>query len=232
MGIVLDCCTKPSHDLGRKDYFEKIFSEIKSYLLKNEISTVIVACPNCYKIFNTYGKEFKLKTVYEIIAQNESPTTDLVSGKISIHDPCPTRFEKEIHDSVRFIANAQGLEVKDTAHQKSNTFCCGEGGAVGCLTPEYARTWTKKRTGENQGQLIASYCAGCVNLLSKRAKTFHILDLIFDPEKTMAGKAKVSKAPFTYLNRLGLKKKLKRLPAKIQQERIHDSISNKIKNQW
>jgi len=58
-----------------------------------------------------------------------------------------------------------------------------------------------------------------VNLLAKKADTFHVLDLFFDPERTMAGKAKISKAPFTYLNRLKLKKRLKQKSIKIMQER-------------
>lgn len=220
MGIVLDCCTKPSHDLGRQNYFDKMLSEMKSYLLENGINTIIVACPSCYKIFNTYGKEFELKTVYDIMANNGLDETFPLSGNITVHDPCPVRFEKKIHDSVRLIANIQGLEIKETSHQKSKTFCCGEGGSVGCLTPEHAKAWTKKRTDENKGQPIATYCAGCVTLLSKKANTFHILDLVFDPEKTMARKVRVSKAPFTYFNRLKLKKHIKKLPSKTKRERV------------
>jgi hypothetical protein len=36
--------------------------------------------------------------------------------------------------------------------------------------------------------------------------TFHLLDLLFEPEATMNGKAKTSRSLFTYLNRLKLKR--------------------------
>ena len=36
LGIVLDCCTKPSHDLGRSDYFHSMFSEMQKYLVDGD----------------------------------------------------------------------------------------------------------------------------------------------------------------------------------------------------
>ncbi len=223
IGIVLDCCTKPSHDLGRQDYFGKMFSQIESFLLDNGVKTIVVACPNCYKIFDAYGKKFRIETVYEVMSRCGIESSTLISEKITIHDPCPTRLQKNVQNSVRNIVTMQGLEIVETPHQKNKTYCCGEGGAVGCVNPGYAQDWTQKRVDENQGRLIATYCAGCVSMLSKKAQTFHILDLIFDPKRTLAGKVPVSKAPFTYLNRLNLKRKLKKLPAAIVKERRSDA---------
>ncbi len=230
IGIVLDCCTKPSNDLGQQDYFEKMFSELKNYLLEQGINTIIVACPNCYKIFNTYGQEFTTDTIYHIMSQKGLDDQKTVPGQVTIHDPCPTRFENKIHDSVRSVIKKRGLEIIDTPHIKSKTFCCGEGGAAGCLSPEFAREWTQKRTRESRSDKIASYCAGCVNLLSKKGRAFHILDLVFEPDKTMAGKATVSSAPFTYLNRLNLKKKLKQIPVKTIRERTFSAREKKKEN--
>ena len=41
LGIVLDCCTKPSHDLGREKHFHAMFSEMKEYLLQHGIKNVL-----------------------------------------------------------------------------------------------------------------------------------------------------------------------------------------------
>lgn len=65
------------------------------------------------------------------------------------------------------------------------------------------------RKKETNGKRIITYCAGCSNFMGSFAPTSHILDLMFEPEATMAGKVKISKAPFTYLNRLRLKHQLK-----------------------
>ncbi len=219
IGIVLDCCTKPSHDLGRQEYFDTMFSQMKLILLENHIRTIIVACPSCHNIFNTYAKEFNLETVYEVMAESGLEKSQNISGQVTIHDPCPVRFQDKIHSSVRSIASAHGLEIKDTPHQKAKTYCCGEGGSVSCQAPELASIWSQKRADENSEYLMASYCSGCVSYLSKKKPVFHILDLVFDSKRTLAGKAKVSQAPFTYFNRLKLKGKLKRLPAKMKRER-------------
>ncbi len=219
IGIVLDCCTKPSHDLGRQDDFERMFFELKACLLENEITTIIVACPSCHDIFKTHAPEFKVETVYDIMAQNKIDHRLRLSVDVTIHDPCSARFETTIQKSVRSMVQARGLDIVETDHTKQKTVCCGEGGAVGCLSPTLAEDWAHKRAQEASSHKIATYCAGCVNLLAKKADTFHVLDLFFDPERTMAGKAKISKAPFTYLNRLKLKKRLKQKSIKIMQER-------------
>jgi uncharacterized membrane protein YdjX (TVP38/TMEM64 family) len=45
-------------------------------------------------------------------------------------------------------------------------------------------------------------------MLSRVTPTDHLVDLFLEPERTLAGRARVSRAPFTYLNRLRLKKNL------------------------
>lgn len=219
IGIVLDCCTKPSHDLGRTDHFHAMFNPLKLYLLEHQIRTIIVACPNCHKIFTSHGQEFEVKTVYDIMSEDENPCKIPVKSSVALHDPCPVRFDTQIHTAVRKMISSRGLSLLEPAHHGSKTLCCGEGGAVGCLSKAMALHWRDKRADETGPHPIATYCAGCVHMLSKKSPAFHVLDLVWDPKQTLAGKAKVAKAPFTYLNRLILKKKLKQLPAKTFRER-------------
>lgn len=219
-GMVLDCCTKPSHDLGKEEYFHAMFGEMKQFLVDNGIKTVLVACPNCDKVFSEYAPEFATRTIYEFLDANEMPETPLVSGTVNIHDPCVSRFSSPIHDAVRSLAKKKGLTVVETEHSRETTLCCGEGGAVGCISPELAQGWGKQRASEAAGSRTVAYCAGCANFLATHGPTNHILDLVFAPEAAMVDKAKVSKAPFTYLNRLKVKKQLKNnLDATVTRER-------------
>jgi uncharacterized membrane protein YdjX (TVP38/TMEM64 family) len=67
---------------------------------------------------------------------------------------------------------------------------------------------------------MIAYCAGCANFLSLLTPTSHVLDLLFEPEATMSGNIKVSKAPLTYWNRLKMKKYFKKyVNASITRER-------------
>jgi uncharacterized membrane protein YdjX (TVP38/TMEM64 family)/Fe-S oxidoreductase len=211
LGIVLDCCTKPSHDLGRANFFENMFDEMKSYLLTNGVRAVVVACPNCYEIFKEHGTPLKVTTVYEILATGNLPETNKVEAVVTIHDPCSVRFEEPIHGAVRDLADGMGLTVQELPHSKLKTLCCGEGGAVGFVSPELSKGWCLQRKEEGQGRMMLTYCAGCVNALKASTPAAHILDLVFEPEETLSGKVKVSRAPITYLNRLRLKRKFKKL---------------------
>ena len=206
IGIVLDCCTKPSHDLGRNEYFQAMFSEIRDNLVSKGIQRVIVACPNCYKIFMKYGGRFSVQTAYTVISNNEIPETKNVNGTVTIHDPCAVRFDEDIHLSVRDILQKKGLTIEEMSHSGKKTLCCGEGGSVGFISPELSKNWGRLIKQESNGRRIITYCAGCANFLNSVTPASHIIDLLFDPEATMSGTVKVAKPPFTYLNRIKLKK--------------------------
>ena len=220
LGIVLDCCTKPSHDLGRDEYFRAMFQELKAYLLEHGIKTVLVACPNCYKIFKEYGCELAVRTVYEVLAESSLPENRILEATVTLHDPCAIRCEGTLHEAVRNLVKRLGLTVEEMAHHGEKTLCCGEGGAVGFLSPDLAKNWCTITAGEAQGRRIITYCAGCANFLDAATPTSHVLDLVFEPEATLAGKVKVSKAPITYWNRLRLKNRFRKtIDAAVTRER-------------
>lgn len=220
LGVVLDCCTKPSCDLGRDDYFQTMFGEMKDYLLDKGIQNVLLACPNCYKMFKGYGDPLRIKTVYEVLAEGQSRERKGTSGIVTVHDPCVTRFEKPIQDAVRNLVQNRGLSIEEMEHQGANTLCCGEGGAVGFMAQELSENWGLKIKSETRGKPILTYCAGCVNLLNRLTPTHHVLDFFFEPEATLSGRVKRSKAPITYWNRIRLKKRFQKMvPALVTRER-------------
>ncbi len=230
LGIVLDCCTKPSHDLGREDYFTAMFGEMKAYLINNGIQKVFVACPNCFKIFNKYGENLSVKSVYEFMSQDRLLSKKQIKKTVTIHDPCSVRYDESIHSAVRKLCEQQGLSIEEMPHHKKKTFCCGEGGSVGFITPDYAKKWTKLIKDETKGNRIITYCAGCANFLGATTPTSHILDIVFEANKTLAGNVKVSKAPITYLNRIKLKKKFERtINTHIKRERTFTVNTTKKK---
>jgi Fe-S oxidoreductase len=211
LGIVLDCCLKPSHDLGREDYFQSLFGQLRGHLVNQGIKTILAACPNCYQIFLEYGAPLQVKTVYEVLAENNQESGNAALGIITVHDPCVTRFDKTIQRSVRDLIQSRGGTIEEMDHREMRTLCCGEGGAVGFINPGLAKQWGIKRKMENRGQRILTYCAGCTSILNKLTPTSHVLDFFFAPQATLSGRIKISKPPLTYWNRLQLKRKLKKM---------------------
>ena len=209
IGIVLDCCTKPSHDLGDIEHFKTMFSELNTILNTYSIQKVLVACPNCYRIFKEYGMGIEVQTVYEHLSLAEKPHRQL-DKELTVHDPCGVRFSGEVQQSVRDLLMQQGITFKEMKHNRAKSFCCGEGGSAGFLRPDLAKSWTKKRVEEAGDNEIVSYCAGCTHFLGNSVPTHHILDLYFFPQSVLDGRHKVSKAPFTYWNRYRLKQRLKK----------------------
>ncbi len=152
LGIVLDCCMKISHDLGRKEHFTAMFQEMKNFLLENGVQKVIVACPNCHRIFKQYGEELSVKTVYEIVGEHSLPLMESVEGVVTIHDPCAVRFEEPAQSAVRHLVMNQGLVIEEMPHHGERTLCCGEGGIVGCVSPDLSKCWGAQDTGRGKGQ--------------------------------------------------------------------------------
>lgn len=210
LGVVLDCCMKISHDLGRTGYFAAMFREMNHFLTGNGIRKVIVACPNCHRMFKEHGGNLSVRTAYEILVENGFPHEEPVQGVVTIHDPCAVRFEETIHSAVRHLVTNQGLAIEEMPHHGERTLCCGEGGFVGDTSPDLARNWGVLRREEANGRRVITYCAGCTNHLNGITPTSHVLDLLFEPSATLAGKAKVSRAPVTYINRLRLKRRFRK----------------------
>ncbi len=222
LGIVLDCCSKPSHDLGDSVHFHNMFDELKSYLSANGVKTVLVACPNCQKVFSEYGSGLKTESVYQRLDSLPLPATAAVAGGVRLHDPCVARFYSTTQDAVRSLLTKKGLQLSEAGHSRRTTLCCGEGGGVSCLANERARNWTKKNIAAANGERIVSYCASCTNTFAAHGATGHLLDLLFRPRQTLAGKAAGAKAPRTYFNRLQVKNRLRRSIAPGTRTRVRE----------
>ena len=236
LGIVLDCCCKPSHDLGRETYFQEMFGEMRDWLSNRGIRSVIVACPNCYKVFKTYGEPLFTRLVYELLAKegvpNDRDTLFRNHPAIAIHDSCVLRYEPEIQSSVRKLAEDAGFTLEEMPHSGKTTLCCGEGGSVGFVKPQFSDLWRDMRKKEATTRRLLTYCAGCAGSLKQKIPSDHILDAIFQPAAVAAGKRKAAKAPITYFNRIRLKRYLQQNhPAPIMRERNFISKSGKMPHQ-
>ncbi len=208
LGIILDCCIKPSHDLGRQSFFNQKIQLLLSRLKKKGIKRLIVTCPSCLSTFKTYARGIKVQTAYEILSTRENHADQQESRSVVVHDACQARFDPEVHDAVRTLLRIKGIRVIELPDNKKTTLCCGEGGAVDFISPNFADAWTDQRVDDFSKQKIACYCAGCTARFDKKADAFHVLDLFFDPDKALTGQCRVTPSPMTYSNRLILKFKL------------------------
>lgn len=218
LGIILACCAKPSHDLGRMDHFQSVFGELLRWLMARGVKTVLTACPSCTKIFHEYGKGLSVQTVYEVLHRQGGVKIGTAgrNGEVSVHDPCQLRNYPEVQSAVRSLLLDLGYTVVEVRHRGKKTLCCGEGGAVGRIDPGLSREWTEILRHESKGRAIVTYCAGCTGSLGRVIPTFHILDLLFSTDAALDGEISVSRGLMTYVNRLIAKKEVAKLTRKVR----------------
>jgi uncharacterized membrane protein YdjX (TVP38/TMEM64 family)/Fe-S oxidoreductase len=210
LGIVLDCCAKPSHDLGRQSHFETVFGALRGFLQQQGVKTVLLACPNCQKVFRQYADGIEARSVYEVLGSAPLQSGDAgFPAQVVVHDACAVRDDSGLQRSVRRLLGEMNIPVCEMRHRGRRTLCCGEGGAVAALRPDLAHAWTERRTTEAGEHPMVTYCAGCTALLDKEGDAVHLVDLLFRSGRSN-GRPRVARAPATYLNRLLLKRHLRK----------------------
>lgn len=205
LGVALGCCFKPSHDLGREDVFEERFGALLDRLQQAGVKRVITACPNCQRVFREYGAPVEAIPSTRLLAKSGYNPIPLDGPPTVVHDPCPQRYDRETQQSVRDLAERCGMALEKTATQGAATRCCGEGGAVGFVRPDFVEAWTAQRVKMARGRRVVTSCAGCVGYLGRQLDTVHILDAVFQSAPRFR-----PKPPMTYAVRLWLKSWFKR----------------------
>ncbi len=215
LGVVLDCCGKISHDLGRTDFFHHAFSELKDHLVARGVRHVVTVCPSCTEMFRLYGEPLTVRSVYPVLDEYDL-TGPITAGRtVQVHDCCVDRFQDETLAAFRSLLKKQGLEIEEMASSGRLTVCCGEGGMVSSSAPELADIWLNKRKDE-VSRTLAAPCAGCVTRLTSHMDVVHGLEIWLDPDRALSRRKSPPRWPVTSWNRLLLKRKLKRLPGRFR----------------
>ena len=178
VGILIDCCQKPVHDLGLQERFEKAIEKLKQRVAEQGAKRVITACPNCYyTLKQCLGVE--VVSIYDALPE---AAFKKITGVITIHDSCPDREEGLFGRKVRSILS--GCQIIEMKHSKENTICCGAGGLASAVDPDLALTYVKMRLEEakaTQAEYLVTYCVTCVNMLTSvpsEIKIIHALNLL------------------------------------------------------
>ncbi|ADK15462.1 Glutamate synthase [NADPH] small chain [Clostridium ljungdahlii DSM 13528] len=210
VGIMLGCCGAPADWAGRQDLVKKNMEDMKDKWEKAGKPTFILACSSCYRNFKKYIPDIKLISLWEVMDKYGIRKNNKTEKKkvLAVQDACSTRHNKEIHESIRSIADKLGYEIKELKFSKEKTKCCGYGGLVYFANREQSREFAKDRIGESNLDYLV-YCAMCKDLfIDEGKKTFHILDLIYSNNLEEAGLRKVPSLSKRHENRALVKKKL------------------------
>jgi Fe-S oxidoreductase len=187
VGLMLRCCGAPAEWSGRMDLFQSALADFRRAHQALGSPKVILACSTCYQMFQTYLSEIETISLWVLLDRQGLPARATSSDKrgiVSIHDPCTTRGERPIQDSVRRILDRLGYQVEELPLSKEKTECCSYGGLMWLANRPLAKAVVQRRIAESPLDYV-TYCAMCRDLFAAQGKrSLHLLDLLLeaDPE--------------------------------------------------
>jgi len=181
VGLILGCCGAPAFWAGEETIFQREIQAFRDKWIGLDRPTVILACSTCYKVFKENLGEIPILSLWQVLEGIGLPEaeTQMESAPLAVHDPCTTRREPEIQQSVRRLLDRLSRPFEELRLSREKTECCGFGGLMQDVNPALAREVVARRAGESALDYV-TYCAVCRdNLAGAGKRTVHLLDLIF-----------------------------------------------------
>ncbi|MFC1870346.1 (Fe-S)-binding protein [Chloroflexota bacterium] len=175
LGAEEKCCAGIQLLMGERGLFEKTAREnIKTF---NElgIKTLITPCAHCYNTFVNEYVEFGdmnfevLHTVQlfdQLISAGKIQLGEVSREVVTYHDPCDLGRKSGEYDVPRkLLGNIKGVEFREMARKKDQTWCCGGGGGLLEAFPEQAAFAAQARINEAKSytgaETLVTACPWC-----------------------------------------------------------------------
>ncbi|SJZ74944.1 NADPH-dependent glutamate synthase beta chain [Cetobacterium ceti] len=184
VGIILQCCAKPTEIIGETKLFEERYSRVQNEIEKIGADVIVTLCPSCYLTYEKYSGK-KVISYWDLMKEtigipqkqkNIGINSDVI---FNIHDSCPTRNVTSHHDSIRWILKELGYKIEEMKNIRENTRCCGVGGMLGCINSNLYEKIVNRRVNDATQDHIISYCGSCrASMELGGLDSLHILQLI------------------------------------------------------
>lgn len=147
---------------------------------------VVNVCAGCDRRYRSLYEGVSTISLWEMLTQSDGfPFPDYGGAKMTIHDPCPVRTEKRVHDAVREVLGKMRIEVVEPLHTREHAFCCGDD-FYGKIGNDALLAQMKRRAGEMPCEDVVVYCVSCVKAMHNGGKKpRYIIDLLFGEETTV-----------------------------------------------
>lgn len=189
-GLLLRCCGIIADWAGEKEKFQQARNELLQEVESLGNPELIVGCPGCMQTFRNFYPALKIRSLWTILDQMDihSKQHETIQT-FAIHDPCGARYQPEVQDAVRSLAKKIGIQLEELPLNRDQTSCCTYGGNAWNANRSLSDAAVDALAAENPHDYL-TYCAMCRDFFLKRGKNaYHILDLFFNPERIISGKA-------------------------------------------
>ncbi len=179
--LMLACCSVPADWAGDEAQRDAVLAKIKSDWERIGKPKLILACPTCRKTFAHYFPEAETISLYEMLAQPGNTFADAMpeSQPVSVFDPCSSREDPSMQQSIRTLARQSGLIVEELESTLEDALCCGFGGHMYAVNPSLFKDIVSHRIHAGDNEYI-TYCTNCRDIFAASGKACrHILDVLF-----------------------------------------------------
>jgi Fe-S oxidoreductase len=174
------CTGDAARRAGKEDFFFEMASANIETLNQFKVKRIVVTCPHC---LHTLGREYhQFGSSYEVVHHTELIEELVAAGKlplsaldgkqrnVTFHDPCYLGRHNGVVDAPRTLLDALGTSVNEMPRSKTNSFCCGAGGAQfwkeeehGAKAVNVERYLEAKNTG---AEVVAVGCPFCMQMFT------------------------------------------------------------------
>ncbi len=209
IGVLMHCCGAPAEALGMEEDARSARREVERMATGLGADELIVACPNCQRMFDRPDFGLRVRSVWQLLAEAWSPEVERHGLDVSVHDPCVARYDTATQTAVRKLIADTGAGTVELEASGAATRCCGLGGRISGVDPELARAVARRRTTESTHPII-TYCTRCRSALyGGGGAPVHLLELLFTDDLDVALARKPFGAVRRYANRLLAKRSLR-----------------------
>ncbi len=173
VGLVLDCCSALSRNLGNEGGFRRHAERLTRSLQERGVTRILLACPTCHDALHAAGLPFRMEPVYAALDALPQGTPGEPT-RYTVHDPCSARRYPEWQTAARRALGGSGAQLIDLPYTRATTLCCGAEG-----DPQLAPPRQRADAFSAAPAPMATYCASCVQQLERLSPVRHVLDVLY-----------------------------------------------------
>jgi Fe-S oxidoreductase len=178
--LMLCCCGAPAVWGGREEEHAAWIADLRNKWAELGSPVLLTACASCKRMLGTYLPESRCRPVYELMAPWGAPPGAAAVGRAAVFDPCASRREPRMRESVRALLLAAGAALEELPFSGEDARCCGWGGHAAGASPQYVEKVAQKRVAQSEAAYVA-YCVNCRDSFARTGKeSLHVLDLLFN----------------------------------------------------
>ena len=171
-------------DSARRSGNEYLFSMLAESNVENlnaaNVKKIVTTCPHCLHTLKNEYPQFGGN--YEVIHHSQFISDLQSKGKLKIesentkvtfHDPCYLGRHNKIYDEPRNVLSNANNDVVEMDRNKSNSFCCGAGGARMFMEETVGKRINVERTEEALAtgcNVVGTACPFCMTMLTDGVK--------------------------------------------------------------